>query len=98
MPEHGSQPSAQAPAAAVSRELRQPLAVNNPCAVQLDINGIDHFLGVGLGLGQMSGDALHVGTMLLVKFPPGPFITIGTCERHKKIVRLDRANEFTDVL
>jgi hypothetical protein len=75
-----------------------PLAVDHFRPIKLDVNLVDDLLGVDVGLGEMPRDAFHVGAMLLVKFPPAAFVSLGAGDRHEKVVGLYLAEEFSDVL
>src|SRR5436190_6270334 len=96
MPDHRPEPAAYRAAAAVGREFRNAFAVDHARAVKLDVNRIDHFLRIGLGLCKVPRDALHIRAMLLVKFPPGALVAVSACDRKMKVVCLDLFKEFSD--
>src|SRR5215203_4004526 len=96
MPNHGTQPAAQAASPAISGEFRKPCSVYHPCAVELNVDTVDNILRVHVRLRQMSGDTLKIGPMLLIKFPPGTLVPIRTCDREKEIVAVDLGDQFCE--
>src|SRR5690606_18307980 len=89
MPNYGSQPTAQRPSAAIRGELTLPLTMDDPRPIELFVDRIDYIGRVHLGPGKVPGDALHIGSVLLIELPPGPFVTICAGDRHKQVVSLD---------
>ena len=97
MPDNGPQPTPHRSAAAVGGKLGHTLAVDNTGPVQFAVNPIDDLFGIGLGLGQVSGHALHIRAVVVVKLPPGTFIAVRARQCQEQVIGLDQFDKFAHV-
>ena len=94
VPDDSSEPALQTSATAVCRKLRDALAIDELCPVQLNVYTVDNILSVNVGFCELSCKAFNVGAVLVIELPPGALVAFRTAERQKQVVGLKQVEKL----